>query len=176
VVVEGTDAPAGLPPGSLFFDTDCEPPVIDWQAQIDALAARLDALEARGVIAYAQIVTTVATGDTLSDPVAGLSVTFDADPARRYRVTIDVNVASTVGTDQVGVLMLRNGAQVQARYTGGQAAGVSRQCGMVVTRDFTGLTGAQTFSVATSRNTGTGTVTCYGASTAPAFIMVEVVG
>jgi hypothetical protein len=44
-VIEGTTPPGSLPAGSFFFDTDCEPPSTDWQAQINALDARLDVLE-----------------------------------------------------------------------------------------------------------------------------------
>lgn len=112
-VVEGTTPPSTLPPGSFFFDTDCEPPFVDWQAQIDALDARLDVLEAQIVYAKSNNAAWTAP-DANAVTLTGVSGTVNLTAGKLYLAEVWVpyrNGTAQVNQSVVGTLSA-NGTQI----------------------------------------------------------------
>lgn len=137
-------------------------------------AAKLATAIPRGVMGYTAK-TTEQTGITTVVDITGLSVTFTAVAGRRYRVTLQALVFSSVANDIVQI-QIRDGSgtvlnlsQVLAPST---TFGVSAACQFVTN----GWSGSTTVKAAALRNSGTGSVTFDAGATYPAYILVEDIG
>jgi len=126
----------------------------------------------RGAVAYAQI-TAAQGGITALTDITDLRVTFQANPARTYRISGHGEVYSTVSND-IPICNIADGTSgaAIARTTdllGG--AGYSIALDPVVIER--GLSGAQIRKLQVQRVLGTGTLTFHATSTGPAYILVE---
>lgn len=136
----------------------------------------VDALNAapRGRIGSASI-TAQQTGITTVVDISGLSVTFTAVAGRRYRVTLQALVFSSVANDIVQI-QIRDGSGTVLNLSQVLAPsatfGVSAACEYVTN----GWSGSTTVKAAALRNSGTGSVTFDAGATYPAFILVEDIG
>ena len=133
-------------------------------------ASTAGASGARGRVAYAQV-TTPQGSITSEVAIAGLSVTWTADPARTYRISGHGEMYSSIAGD-TGALLVKNGGTTLARspsYVGGVNNAVAVDPVVVQS----GLSGTQTRSLSAVRSGGTGTFTLYTDPAFPAFILVE---
>lgn len=124
-----------------------------------------------GRVAYAQI-TANQGGITGTVAVAGLSVTFTADPTRTYLTTVRLGLLSSVAGDVAGAFIFDAGSnQLQQDNTHLSAVGFVEWLNL--SRVETGLSGSVTRRVLASRASGTGSLTAIGGATLPAYILVE---
>ena len=133
-------------------------------------ASTAGASGAKGRVAYAQV-TTPQGSITSEVAIAGLSVTWTADPARTYRISGHGEMYSSIAGD-TGALLVKNGGTTLARspsYVGGVNNAVAVDPVVVQS----GLSGTQTRSLSAVRSGGTGTFTLYTDPAFPAFILVE---
>jgi hypothetical protein len=129
---------------------------------------------AQGAVAYAQVTANQGSITTITD-VTGLSVTWTAEAARRYKVTAHSMILSSVN-DDICQLWITDSSNVAKTW----AAVASRNTGfgvtLVATYLINGISGSQTYKVRAQRQSGTGTITTVAAATAPAYILVEDIG
>ena len=141
------------------------------------VAALLTDLTTLGVKGYAQN-TASQTGITTVADLTSLSVTFNAVPARRYRVTLRLEVTGNIAND-LAIAYIASGANaaysraiaVMPPLTGGTSYKLINNVVIL-----TGLSGSQTVKGRLERNTGTGTLNMFANATNPAFILVEDIG
>lgn len=128
--------------------------------------------KARGVVAYSQI--TAAQGGIGGSGVniAGLSVTWIADPTRTYKTTVFGTASSTVVNDDLNAYIVDGAGAVQLQMYLDPYLDNSTSTTFSFSVVETGLSGSITRKVQAKR-AGTGTVTWYAAANTPSFIMVE---
>lgn len=124
-----------------------------------------------GVVGFAKILATQGSITTIVD-ITGLSVTFNANPARTYKTTIFGNMFSSVAND-INYMVLTDSAntQLQISEVSQGPTGAQGRSGICVLVE-TGLSGSVTRKVRGYR-LGTGTAQLQASSTIPAFIVVE---
>ena len=127
----------------------------------------------RGTLGYAQI-TASQVGITAVTDVTGLSVTFTAVAGRRYKITAEGYLASSV-IDDVCAMQITDGSnnQVQSAQTQGSANATIKAVAHAIVVPGAG---SRTYKVRALRAGGTGNVTFFAATNAPAFILVEDIG
>lgn len=127
---------------------------------------------------YAQIVAnSAAVSSTVAVPVTGLSVTVTLSATRRYRVSVQAAVRSSVVNDRVGVQITDNGTLIHNQATTVPAvANVSENHHSA--RVLNGpAAGTHTIAVQVAQGTGaTGGVFLAGAATTVTYLMVEDIG
>jgi hypothetical protein len=129
-----------------------------------------------GVIGAAQLLTSVGPFGSVAD--VGLSVTWVADPARRYRITFDGEVNGTVAGDLL-VAYITDGANNPVRrkvITVPALVGGAGYSDGSFSRTEVGLSGTVTRKVRLERNAGTGTANLFAAAFSPAQLVVEDIG
>lgn len=131
----------------------------------------------RGVVGYAEVVASSALVTTITD-LAGLSVTWDALPDRRYRTSFFGEIQGTV-TNDLGIVFITDGSGNEKRrhpihmpptISGAAYTGISTSIVEIPG------SGPVTRKMRLERNIGTGAVALYAAATQPAFIVVEDIG
>ena len=130
----------------------------------------------RGVVAYAQL-TASHGGFTTRGDVNNLSVTWTADPSRRYRTTVGMEVIGTVANDLL-IAHISNAATTLSiqrclLQMGNPVLSGTTYAKAHFSHVETGLSGTQTRRAQLERNIGTGTAGCQALPALPAFIMVE---
>lgn len=141
----------------------------------------IDALNAvpRGTVGYAQQVNDQGgfTGPAADITYGGspLSVTFTAVAGRRYKITADCFMTSTVAGD-LAAIQITNAANSQL-----QSAQVAVPTGLYSLKAHAELiaipgAGSVTYKVRAYRAAGSGTVTVVASAAYPAFILVEDIG
>jgi len=124
-----------------------------------------------GVVGYAELTAGFAYSTSPID-IPGLSVTFTAaGGGRRYRISAEMWVQTTVTNDRIGFQICTPGTTVVAQ--GGQVA-VANQ-GITVTRSavITPAAGPVTAKIRGVRFAGTGSVSMVAGTNDPAFILAE---
>ena len=164
VFVQPGDPLPTNPTAELWYDTD-EPatlsPDLRWNT-------------AWGVVGVATATANQA-GITTQTDLTGLSVTWTAVAGRRYKVSAYTMVTRTVADGTTQVLILTSGGSVFQVISSqpNVAADNLESSGFVIV---TPGAGAQTFKLAITRASGTGTVGLSATANAPAFILVEDIG
>jgi len=125
-----------------------------------------------GTIDYKQITTPVAANGL---DIAGLGITFDADPNRKYRFSAEAFFQGTAA-DDVCNFNMHNGAGStwQQAQTCLRTASVNYSVYLAVQES--GLSGSTTVQAAAGKAAGAGTITLTAGATIPAFVMVEDMG
>ena len=127
---------------------------------------------ARGRVAYAQI-TAAQSGITAAGAdLAGLSVTWTADPSRTYRTTLYGEASSTVAND-VPMVNIRNAAGSDMARSASVCAVANTAERQIVELIETGLSGSITRKAWMRLAVGSGTFMWYAAPSSPSFILVE---
>lgn len=145
---------------------------VSWRWDGTAWVIATGAQSAHGVVAYAQIVAAQGSIGATDVVVGGLSVSWVADPTRRYRTSLVLDVWSTIANDTpIAKIKDAGGTQKQRSTVPLQGAGISSTLRSSVIE--TGLSGAQTRFATIGRAAGSGTLSVGGAATEPGFIVVE---
>ena len=125
-------------------------------------------------VGYAAVVANQASMSTsVVVDVTGLTVTFTADPSKRYRTTaVGMFACTSGGSSATALLNSGTNVQVQAARIALPTSGLGMS--YMVSLIETALTGSVTRKVAVQGNTGVGgTLTHVGNSAQPAYILVE---
>lgn len=142
-------------------------------AELERLGQRLP-VGARGIVGYAQVTANQTPITSIVD-LTGLTVTWTADSARRYKITGSVMLQSNVASDSSRVTFADGSNNIvqlsQVQFVG---ANVPLSCERSVIQS--GLSGSVTRKLRAARQNGTGNVTMVAAATIPAFILVEDIG
>lgn len=125
-----------------------------------------------GIVGYAQIVANVTPIAAQAD-VPGLSVTFTAVANRRLKITVEADIQSTVATDHLTFVIMKDAAQIRSGNM--YAAKASIPSTFPISVFDTPAAGDRTYKLQAAR-TGTGTVTLIAAGNSPAYIQVEDLG
>jgi hypothetical protein len=147
----------------------------DVMAEVIAIETRLGTNPSlpRGRVGYASVTSNQTTITTQVD-LTGATTTFTAVSGRRYKVTGVALVASTVPGDLAG-LHIATGANVQLQQTNARcdvaALGI-----VAIWVSTTTVSGATTWKLRVSRQTGSGSITNFAGSDFPSFILVEDIG
>ena len=129
----------------------------------------------RGYVAAAQKTSNQATISTITD-LTSMSVTYSAVNARKYRITVQVEVSPTVNTD-TAVVYLTDGSNNQlSRAVVPFSSNSNTQTAQIIFYETASSSASVTRKVRLARVSGTGTFTAEGASDRPAFILVEDMG
>ena len=129
----------------------------------------------RGVVAYAQRTTNQATITTVVD-ITSLSVTWTADPSRRYKTSFICSLYSSVAND--GPMIQVTDSSGATTFARGTVVPPVSNAGLTCVGSVieSGLSGSITRKVRASRAFGTGVVTFEGNTGFPAYILVEDIG
>lgn len=153
------------------------PPVVDTEISASAFGVPVANFINGKHVAFSEITGT--TGGIGSSPVdvAGLSVTFNALSTLRYKVTLQLEISSTVAGD-VFLCNLVNASSTQMyRSTGTLVkAGAAQTVSLLYVEG--AISGSTTRKVQVFRASGTGTLIAGGTGGSPpmAFILVEAYG
>lgn len=126
-------------------------------------------------------VRTAAVGGITTTETVVQSLTFTANPAVRYKFTTEQSYQSTVANDLVqaririeaGPTLTTAGTQLRSQLPNCDVAGRGQTLPMTAT--VTGLTGQYTVGVTMVRNSGTGTVSSFGAAAQENTILIEAI-
>lgn len=161
------DFPTSPTSGQIVFGTG-----IAWRWDGTAWVIASGASSAHGCLAYAQILAPQSGIGATDVAIGGLSVSWVADPSRRYRTTLVLDVWSSVANDlPISKIKDAGGTQKHRATVPLSGAGMSSslRCSVVET----GLSGSQTRFGTLGRAAGTGSLSVGGAADSPGFIMVE---
>lgn len=130
--------------------------------------------ERTGIVAYVSY-TSFQTGISTITDISALSTTFTADSSRYYRFTVKGLLISTVANDIANVWLTNasnTGYNVDGVLCASTVYGLTSNLSSIVT----GLSGSQTVKVRCERAAGSGAIAFGGASTHPAYLLVEDMG
>lgn len=130
-----------------------------------------------GAAGYAQITANSTVNATSATPVdvPGLAVTFTAAANRRYRISFNGMIFTTVANDRGGV-HIREGTTTLNSTVASVMTVAGNGMGANVQAIVTPSAGTHTYKIGLTRITGTGNINVIGATTAPASILVEDIG
>lgn len=140
--------------------------------QASVATQQLNVVQPAGVLGYAEITTSQATISTEVD-IAGLTVTVTVGSGRRLRISSLTELFGTFAGDQSQVNVYEDGVQVQAVIMRHAATGRLDHPASVIRKPTAGV---HTYKLTAQRASGTGTFTVSGATTEPAYILVEDIG
>jgi len=167
VHLDGSKAFTGIPSGPASDPTTANQ--LTRKAYVDSVVG------GRGVVATATK-TSGQGGITSVTDVTSLSVTFTAVTGRRYRLSFQGQVYSSVSGDTVQVQITDSTNAVQNFGIAFVSSGYSYSLSIRVDAYVTPSAGSVTYKVRALRNTGSGTVGIDCGSTYPAFLVAEDVG
>lgn len=151
--------------------------VIGAQASLDAIVARLDAMDLalpRGLMGEASISADQGSITTLVD-LTNLSVTFDSEAGRKYWLIGGVHMSSTVANDEGGLrVRLGNGGAINRARVQINTSG--RRYYVIVADTHVPGAGTTTYKLSAERIQGTGTLTANAGANEEGFLRVFDVG
>jgi hypothetical protein len=128
---------------------------------------------AQGTLGYAAVTANQGSITTLVD-LTGLTVTVTVVAGRRLKITGHCTLASTVATDTVELVLVKDGATAQLARFGNAQANILQFIDIFFVD--TPTAGSHTYKLQADRQAGTGTLTMNAGGTFPAFILVEDIG
>ena len=133
---------------------------------------------ASGSVGYAQITAdsaNTANSATIVD-LAAPTIAFTAPAGRRYRITANLHMKSTVAGDRA-TTFIRNSASANIGVnTGAAIAAANLSQSVVMVAYDTPPAGAVSYKLSINRISGTGVITAGGGATQPCYLAVEDVG
>jgi hypothetical protein len=140
---------------------------------LDTLTAANMNLLPAGKIAYAAATANQASVTSIVD-LTGLTVTFTALASRKYRVSAQVYVGSTVTADVVA-LYITDGASTPVQVAQ-QLLTTSGAITVTSSVIVSSVAGSTTYKLRGQRTAGTGSLTFVAAAANPMYILVEDIG
>ena len=140
----------------------------------DVLTAANMNLLPRGEMGYAQRTTDQGGITTVTD-VTSLSVTWTAVSSRRYKITAQAGLLSSV-LDDVASIWITDAANAKQATAYVLVRTVSFGVQTNTSKIVTGLSGSTTWKVRAERIAGTGSISVVSGATFPSFILVEDIG
>lgn len=133
-----------------------------------------DEINSRGVKGRAKVTTTQSAIGTGGAILTGLTVTFNAEANRRYKITVGVNPANAAGATE-GIVTLNRGGfgTISAGGVVLRGGGNYTTLTLIAEESFVGA-GSVTYTVTMLSNAGT--VNSIGSATVPAIMIVEDIG
>lgn len=133
-------------------------------------ASTAGASGARGAVAYAQVTANQGSITTAWVDIAGLSVTWVADPSRTYRVSVQVQEQSTVAGDPMHIGIYSGSTRaIRASINANSLSSAESNYAAAILK---GLSGSVTYKAMATCG-GTGTLTVAASPDIPSWILVE---